>query len=193
MTEHWSLADALRIMNEVHADFATQDEVMFRKGHQLSVIETMPSTLGAIDLVKRTVTFSFSSEEPVLTGRDCIEWLNHADGCMRTEFFATGSVKFLRDHVGTDVLGRVTEFQVKDRRGFGTAKIEESQMGDEYLSSVSAGKYTGISMRYCRHAIRPLGETGVGYQSFVTDSWSPVEISATDSPKDITAMVRNDS
>jgi hypothetical protein len=178
--------DALQVMDEERKAWRPAES---NPVPSLSPAVSDPPRPGAVDLKARTVEFAFSSDAPVLLDEGVVERLNHSEGCMQEGLLSTGKFPLLRAHFFHERLGVIISHRVCGNRGWAVARINRSPEGDEYLDELEKGLWAGVSVRYLRHSITALGADEHGVQQMRVDSWTPVEISASESPLDIRCRV----
>ena len=114
---------------------------------------------GAVDLDKRTVSFSFSSRNPVrrmIGGKTFKEVLSHERGAIDTERLKRGVVPLLWNHNWDRQIGRIVEYAVQNGKGVATALFSNNQEGSEALADVRDGIKGAISVGYIPRAMRLL-------------------------------------
>jgi hypothetical protein len=183
-----TLGDALRAMDEIHCLYHPNEKrapISLRPAFDTGGTAYRSVTVGGqVNMSERTVTFSCSSEAPVLQG-DCWEILSHAKGALREERLDAGVVPFLLEHTPSLILGRITGHQLSDRKLYVRAKISRNDIGANYLRDAEDGIATQISVGYRRHSLRPTGERD-GLMEYTVEDWQVVEVSAVACPADWT-------
>lgn len=139
---------------------------------------------GAINEKDRTVSLSFSSEEPVSRyfGQ---EILDHNPSSVDLSYLRNGAA-VLEDH-NEGQIGRVMDAEIKEGRGYATVKLSRSQRGEEIWQDVLDGIRTSISFGY---QVRSYDEVDEADEpTFVSRNWMPFEISFVGVPADVTVGV----
>lgn len=147
----------------------------------------------AIDMEKRTIRLSFSSDTPYLRKEDesdFVAWeiLSHADGAMDTERLSRGLVPVLDNHDKSRALGSIVDYQIADGKAYAIAKISRSAPGTDLLNDVSDGIRTGVSVGY-KVTQRKSDGTRDGYPVQIATRWVPMEVSFVSIPADATVGV----
>ena len=147
----------------------------------------------AIDLEKRTIRLSFSSDTPYLrkeNNTDFVAWeiLSHAPGAVDTERLSRGLVSVLDNHDKSRPLGSIVDYQITDGRAYAIAKISRSAQGTDLLNDVSDGIRTGVSVGY-KVTARKADGTRDGYPVQIATKWEPMEVSFVSIPADSTIGV----
>lgn len=146
----------------------------------------------------RTLTVSFSSEQPVARRYYGDEILLHGDKNVNLEYLNTvGSV--LRKHNGdmVDIIGPVKKAWIQDRRGMAIIKFDDDENGNLAMQKIKSGSLRGISFGYqITRGIRLEEEQDVWidpetkreYQgpAVIGIEWRPHEITLTPIPADHT-------
>jgi HK97 family phage prohead protease len=181
-----TLGQALKIMDEehrffnphaAHAPIALCPASLSSKGLSYRGV-----SLNSLNLENRTVSFSCSSETPVCKG-DCYEILSHAPGALRTERLDRGVVPLLSNHSIDHLLGRITGYQIANRKLYVSARVSRSDTGDQLLRDLADQIATQASIGYLRHSLRPTGERD-GLMEFTVDTWEVTEVSFVACPAD---------
>ncbi len=138
-----------------------------------------------LDDESRTMQISFSSETEVdrWFGK---EVLDHKPKSVRTDRLKeTGTV--LLDHDLTKPVGRITEVEIKGRRGYATVELGSGfALADETFSQVQQGIRRNVSVGYRVHKLvmDETSETGEGPDIYRAVDWEPYEISLVTVPAD---------
>lgn len=142
-----------------------------------------------IDMDKRTVEMSFSSDAPIehWFGRLI---LNHDPKCIRTARILAGG-PFLVDHDRTQLAGVHESYASDGHKARGVIRFSKSDLGESILNDINDGirpnVSTGVRL-YELHLVRE-DDDGPVYQS---DDWEPVENSSVTAAADITVGVGRD-
>ena len=147
----------------------------------------------AIDLEKRTIRLSFSSDRPYLNKEDksdFLAWeiLSHEAGAIDTERLSKGLVPVLIDHDRTRQVGAVTDYQVTEGKAYAIVRISRSETGTTLLNDVADGIRTGVSVGYRVTARKSDGQRD-GYPVQIATHWMPMEVSFVSIPADSTVGV----
>jgi HK97 family phage major capsid protein len=137
-----------------------------------------------IDEETRTVTLSFSSEEPVERwfGR---EILLHDEKSVRLDRIRQMGA-LLMDHDMRDQVGAIREVWIgKDNRGYCRAQFGRGVRASEVFQDVVDDIRRGVSVGYVIHSAK-LRDTKDDVDTYVVDDWEPFEITLTSVPADIT-------
>ena len=114
---------------------------------------------GALDVEKRTVSFSFSSTTPVrrmIAGRAFREVLSHEVGSIDSERLNRGVVPLLWNHNWDHQIGRVIDWGIVNGKGVATAVFSSNQAGEEALRDIKDGIKGSISVGYIPRQVRML-------------------------------------
>jgi HK97 family phage major capsid protein len=175
---------------------------------------------GEIDREKRTVSLSFSSQNPVKRafGR---EYLSHAPSAIDTRRLSIGAVPLLLNHDWSKPVGRITDFQVRDGKSYATALISRSALGEEILNDIQDGIRNNVSVGFIPRAMKKLKRSEVtdllgdllddddnpldeddddddeedddDIDTFSIEKWEPIEVSLVSVPADPSVGIgRND-
>jgi HK97 family phage major capsid protein/HK97 family phage prohead protease len=139
-----------------------------------------------VDLDKRTVRMSFSSEVPILRrieDKVYYERLSHETSAILSDRLENRSVPFLDNHNWDKVGGKVIEYNVRADKGYATVKLSRNPIGIEMLNDISDGVRTEISVGYKVEAMRKIGERE-GKEEFLVTKWMPYEVSLVGVPAD---------
>ena len=139
-----------------------------------------------IDLEKRTVKLSFSSEYPVERSWG-FEILDHGGSSVRLGRLNTGA-PFLLCHSREQQIGVVEQAIIKDRRGEAVVRFSRSSKGEEMLADVQDGIRSTVSVGYHIHKVILEKEENDKSTYRITD-WEPFEISLEPTPADPTVGV----
>jgi HK97 family phage prohead protease len=192
----WTLQEALEDLAIIHREFhptaatAPYANISTLKPEGWTkdgMILTRSAELGTFDSAERLVSFSFSSDSPVIRGNH-VEILSHAPGALNTERLDAGQVMLLNNHDFGKPLGRVTQYRITDHRCYGWAKISRSEAGDQFLRDAEDGLMPGISVGYkiedLSHRVNEAGE-----DEWTVTRWSVLEVSSTAVSLDTTARL----
>jgi HK97 family phage prohead protease len=180
----WTLKEALEDLAVIHRQFhpavEPDENISTLKPEGWTkdgMILTRSAELGTLDSKERMVSFSFSSDTPVIRGGH-IEVLSHAPGALNTERLDAGQVPLLNNHDWNKPLGRVTQYRITDHRAYGWAKISRSPEGDQFLRDAEDGLMPGISVGY---RIEDLSHrtNAAGEDEWTVNRWSVLEVSST--------------
>ncbi len=155
---------------------------------ELTVPERMFRAAGIsradLDAEKRTLTLSFSSEEPVKRW-GWIEVLGHKRGEIDTSFIGSGRAPLLIDH-DTRVesqIGVVESVTVSGGKARAVVRFGRSELADEILARVTDGELANVSVGYRTDRVVLAGEAD-GIPTYRATAWTPYEISIVTVPAD---------
>lgn len=138
-----------------------------------------------MDIDKRTVGLSFSSEQPV--DREWgLEVLDHAPSSINTAFIGSGRAPLLLDHDPTQQIGVVEEIAIgPDRVARARVRFGRSARAEEIFKDVQDGIRTNISVGYTIDELKMEDKGGDGKKaSYRVVKWTPLEISSVSIPAD---------
>ena len=135
----------------------------------------------------RTITLSFSSEEPYERWWG-IEVLGHGEDDTVRLGRMNNSAPLLKDHrVSVDnQVGRVTRAWVEGARGMAEIVLDETAAGEDILGRMKRGELTKISVGYDIYAVEELRGEGNASDTYRVTDWEPVEVSVVAVPADDT-------
>lgn len=133
-----------------------------------------------------TVTFSFSSEAPVMIGVDTKEVLVHEDGAIDFSRLLA-SAPFLVNHDRDQHLGVVEKawLDAEEKRGYCTIRFSERQIAQELKRDMLDGISPNISVGYQWLEIERVEAADQKDVTIRVKRWSPYEISSVSIPADI--------
>ena len=142
----------------------------------------------AINDEDRSVTLSFSSEEPGERLRG-FEILDHEKGAARMERINTGA-PLLWNHDPNDQIGVVDKATIgDDKRGHAVVRFGKSQRAQEIFNDVKDRIKTLVSFGYRIHQVTDTRSDDEGENSYRVTDWEPFEISLVSIPMDMTVGV----
>jgi len=142
----------------------------------------------AINDEDRSVTLSFSSEEPGERLRG-FEILDHEKGAARMERINTGA-PLLWNHDPNDQIGVVDRANIgDDKRGHAVVRFGKSQRAQEIFNDVKDRIKTLVSFGYRIHQVTDTRSDNEGENSYRVTDWEPFEISLVSIPMDMTVGV----
>nr|DAJ16856.1 MAG TPA: major capsid protein [Caudovirales sp. ctMlE25] len=157
---------------------------------------SLPFELREINEEKRTVTLSFSSEEPY-TRFGKAEILDHSDGAVDlTRLNEIGCVLF--NHNRDIVLGKVLKAWIEDNRGVAEIRFDEDEKSNEIYEKVKNKTLRGTSVGYRIKSIENVAANSVSTDKrfagpcYIARQWEPFEISIVSVPADPTVGVSRD-
>jgi HK97 family phage major capsid protein/HK97 family phage prohead protease len=159
-------------------------------GQQTRFLSLRADAVTPVDVGARTVTFSFSSEEPV-TRWFGNEVLSHAATAADFSRLNDGA-NLLFNHDWCDVLGVVESAEIKNKRGYCTVRFAKTARGDEMLGMVDDGILRNVSFAY---QVESYTESGDGSPddpddaTYVATRWMAYEISLVTVPADQTVGI----
>lgn len=134
------------------------------------------------DTDSRTMTFSFSSEQPVERWWGN-EVLSHEPDAADLSRLNNGAA-FLWNHDRDRVLGVVKAAEIQsDRRGYCTIRWSAEEEAQKYKRQVDDGILSNVSFAYSIEEVREIGD------NFIVTRWSPLEVSLVSIPADPTVGV----
>jgi phage head maturation protease len=146
---------------------------------------------GEINKEERTVTLSFSSEEPYERSFG-FEVLSHKPGAMVDERFRRGAVPFLLNHDKDRQIGTVLSHVIAGTKGYATVKLSGSQEGRDLLNDIEDGVRSNISVGYIVHEMKMLDDgttdTENATATYLVTRWEPMEISLVSQPIQLRAL-----
>lgn len=141
-----------------------------------------------VDVEKRTVKLSFSSETPILREFG-FETLSHENGSMVTERLNKKAVPFLLNHDWTRSVGKIVSYSVEGGRGIATVKMSRSALGQETFDNITDEISTEVSVGYVIHEMKKTGTRASGEDEYLINKWEPIEISLVGVPADYTVGI----
>ena len=157
---------------------------------------SLPFELREINEEKRTVTLSFSSEEPYTRFGET-EILDHSDGAVDlTRLNEIGCVLF--NHNRDIVLGKVLKAWIEDNRGVAEIRFDEDEKSNEIYEKVKNKTLRGTSVGYRIKSIENVAANSVSADKrfagpcYIARQWEPFEISIVSVPADPTVGVSRD-
>lgn len=145
-------------------------------------------TREALDVEKRTVELSFSSENPVERwwGK---EILDHGKGAMRMDRVKNGAALLL-DHDRTQQIGVIQKAWIgDDKKGRAIVKLSRSALGEEILQDINDEIRQLVSVGYQVHGIKLESSSDEEGDLYRIYDWEPVEVSIVSIPADITVGI----
>lgn len=157
---------------------------------------SLPFELREINEEKRTVTLSFSSEEPYTRFGET-EILDHSNGAVDlTRLNEIGCVLF--NHNRDIVLGKVLKAWIEDNRGVAEIRFDEDEKSNEIYEKVKNKTLRGTSVGYRIKSIENVAANSVSADKrfagpcYIARKWEPFEISIVSVPADPTVGVSRD-
>ena len=139
-----------------------------------------------VDEDKRTVTLSFSSEEPYERYFG-VEILGHKKSEVRLDRIKNAG-PLLFNHNRDDHLGRILSAKITGGRGEATVQFSKSAYADEKFNDVKDGILQEVSVGYRVHKVQ-LIESDDDKDTYRVTDWEPMEISLVTVPADTTVGV----
>ena len=149
--------------------------------HQFRTLE-----IGKPDSKERTVTLSFSSEEPYERYFG-IEILDHSLGAIDFSRLKNGA-PLLFNHKRDEVIGVVESAGIEDGRGVAVVRFGNSAKAQEVLRDVEDGILKNVSVGYEIQEMRLESERD-GIETHRVTRWFPYEISIVSIPADNTVGI----
>ena len=135
-----------------------------------------------VDAEARTVTLSFSSEEPVERWFGT-EVLSHSPGSVDLTRLNTKAA-LLANHDLNDQIGVIENATVENGRGIATVRFSKSERGEEFYQDVLDGIRSNISVGYTIEEMEEKSE-----RVFTATQWAPHEISLVSTPADFSVGI----
>ncbi|SHM05929.1 phage major capsid protein, HK97 family [Nitrosospira sp. Nsp11] len=136
------------------------------------------------DQETRTVSLSFSSEEPVDMWYGT-EILSHAKGAVRVNGARQANMPLLFNHNRNDLLGIVEDIEIKGGRGYATVRFGKDERGDWAMRQADDGVLCNVSFMYRVFKF----EEDTEKEIYTATDWEPYEISLVTVPADATVGV----
>jgi HK97 family phage major capsid protein/HK97 family phage prohead protease len=146
----------------------------------------------SIDSEKRTLSFSFSSREPVRKWWGT-EILSHDAGAIDMTRFNRQAVPFLLDHDRTRQIGKVISAELKGDRMYASVKLSRSAKAEETFQDILDGIRDNISVGYIPHEMKRQSTDDKGNDTYLITRWEPMEISSVSVPADSSVGIGRDS
>jgi len=158
---------------------------IIKTGMQYRTMKLDPET--NVNVEKRTVKLSFSSEEPV-ERCDGMEILDHSVASVKLGRIKTGG-PLLLNHNTDDQIGKIEEaFISNSRKGIAIVRFGKSPHADEIFQDVVDGIRENVSVGYGILEKRFVSD-GKSEQKTYRAVWEPMEISIVSVPADINVGV----
>jgi HK97 family phage major capsid protein/HK97 family phage prohead protease len=142
--------------------------------------------LKSFDEKKRTVSLSFSSEDPYERYWG-VEILDHSTTSVNMERI-NNSAPLLFNHNRDEVIGVVEFAKVEDKRGIAVVRFGNSKKAKEVFSDVVDGIMKNVSVGYQIDEMKLESEKD-GVETYRVTGWQPFEISIVSIPADNTVGV----
>ena len=142
--------------------------------------------LRSFDEEKRTVTLSFSSEDPYERYWG-VEILDHSESSVNMSRL-NNSAPLLFNHNRDDVIGVVEFAKIENKRGIAVVRFGNSLKAKEVFSDVVDGILKNVSVGYQIEEMRLESDVN-GVETYRITSWLPFEISIVSVPADNTVGV----
>jgi hypothetical protein len=144
----------------------------------------------AIDVEKRTVPLSFSSETTEVIRWGDVEILDHSPGAVDlTQLNDIGVLLF--NHNVDEPIGGIESAVISDqRRGEAVVSFDEDPDSDKYFKKVLRGSLKAVSCRYTVSVWEYVGDKAVSSDGrftgpcYIARKWKPTEISIVSIPAD---------
>ncbi len=140
----------------------------------------------AVDEDARTVTVTFSTEEPVERwfGR---EILDHKPSSVRMDRMKSGAAVLL-EHRRDQHIGTVESVKISERKGTATLRFGNSSLASEVFDDVKDGIRRSVSVGYRVHKAT-LEEVEGDDDTYRVTDWEPFEVSIVSIPADVNATI----
>lgn len=135
-----------------------------------------------VDAEARTVTLSFSSEQPVERWFGT-EVLSHSPGSVDLTRL-NAKAAFLANHDLNDQIGVIESATVENGRGIATVRFSKSERGEEFYQDVLDGIRLNVSVGYTIEEMEEKSE-----RVFTATQWAPHEISLVSTPADFSVGI----
>lgn len=142
--------------------------------------------LKSFDKEKRTVSLSFSSEDPYERYWG-IEILDHSATSVNMERL-NNSAPLLFNHNRDEVIGVIEFAKIEDKRGIAVVRFGNSKKAKEVFSDVVDGIMRNVSVGYQIDEMKLESEKD-GVETYRVTGWQPFEISIVSIPADNTVGV----
>lgn len=151
---------------------------------QIRSLNLRQDAQGIVDMNERTMTFPFSSEEPVDMWYGT-EILSHSAGAMRSGE-RQQNLPLLYNHNRDDLLGVVEQIQIgTDSRGYCTVRFGKDDRGEWAMQQANDGVLVNASFMYRVFKV----EEDVESETYTATDWEPYEVSLVTVPADPTVGV----
>lgn len=144
----------------------------------------------AIDVEKRTVPLSFSSETTEVIRWGDIEILDHSPGAVDLTQLNEIGVLLFNHNVNIPIGGIESAYISEDRRGQAVVSFDEDEESDKYFKKVLRGSLKAVSCRYdvlVWEYVKPNEISTCGRYAgpcYIARKWKPTEISIVSLPAD---------
>ena len=142
----------------------------------------------AIDEENRTITLSFSSDEPVarfdLRNGEHFEVLGHEEGEIDQSFISSGRAPLLLNHDQKNQIGVVQSVEVSEGRSRALVKVSKSIAATEIWQDVIDGIRGNASVGYLVLQQEEEKEKRDGIKVMRVTQWRPIEVSLVSIPAD---------
>jgi HK97 family phage major capsid protein/HK97 family phage prohead protease len=147
-------------------------------------------TSGTVNLERRTVDLTFSSESPVERGywEPYDEVLGHDASEANLERLNDGGA-FLWAHDWDDQRGVVEKAEIKNGRGYARVRLSKNPAGDELLTDIEDGIIRNVSFGYITKEAILVKKGEGGKNTYRIIDWEALEISSVSVPADPTVGV----
>ncbi len=135
-----------------------------------------------VDAEARTVTLSFSSEQPVERWFGTEVLLHSPESVDLTRLNAKAAL--LANHDLNDQIGVIENATVENGRGIATVRFSKSERGEEFYQDVLDGIRSNISVGYTIDEMEEKSE-----RVFTATRWAPHEISLVSTPADFSVGI----
>ena len=159
------------------------------KGTQRRALASLRADSDALEA--RTMSFSFSSEEPVARWFGN-EVLSHATGAADLSRLNSGAAPLLWNHDPDQVIGVVESASIKGGKGVATVRFAQTPQADQILGMVQDGILRNVSFAYEVGDYTEAESDNDGDNdgpTYVATSWKAYEVSFVSIPADSTVGV----
>ena len=144
----------------------------------------------AIDVEKRTVPLSFSSETTDVTRWGDVEILDHSPGAVDLTQLNDIGVLLFNHNVNLPIGGIESAVISDQRRGEAVVRFDEDPESDKYFQKVRSGSLKAVSCRYSVSVWEYVGDKAISSDGrfsgpcYIARKWKPTEISIVSIPAD---------
>ncbi|MCC5467631.1 prohead protease/major capsid protein fusion protein [Pelosinus baikalensis] len=144
----------------------------------------------AIDVEKRTVPLSFSSETTEVIRWGDVEILDHSPGAVDLTQLNDIGVLLFNHNVDLPIGGIESAIISDQRRGEAVVRFDEDTDSDKYFQKVRSGSLKAVSCRYSVSVWEYVGDKAISSDGrftgpcYIARKWKPTEISIVSIPAD---------
>ena len=165
---------------------ATNDQLFYR---------SLELNRSKVNVEERNIDVSFSSEEPLIRPWLGKEILLHGTKNVDLSYLKSmGST--LMNHNPDIIIGPIKNPRIEDKKGKATVIFDDDEDGEKAIKKVNSGRLRGMRVGYIVNKFREVIDDeeyeGIKGPAMVAIKWTPVEISLTPVPADITVGIGRD-